>query len=231
LAYQLGFLDGRGVHERARHDAPPQAVTKSVRHAVIDRHVLAVERARRHGPEVGHAVREGPRHRQPAGVRVVFHVVQRSVRQHNGRPGLADDRGDPAERLQLVQNLQVIADRRVPVRAEDARRRLRFLAPNRDGPLAAVLRAAATAVADIEVVRLPAGLPKQEQGSGNLEFDVVRVGNYRDGVGHSWNGLMDVVALRHEWHNVSLRLSKRNTISSVSVFNPGRSPLRSRSID
>jgi len=60
-------------------------IPETLRHGVIDRHVVIRRRAGGHRLEVRHAARETPPSRQPRRVHVVLHVILRRMGQHKCR--------------------------------------------------------------------------------------------------------------------------------------------------
>ena len=66
-----------------------------IRLCVIDGHGLADRRPRRIGGKVRHAAGKRRRHRQAAGVRMVLHVIDGRMREHDLRRDLANHRRRP----------------------------------------------------------------------------------------------------------------------------------------
>ena len=94
-------LNGRCIHERAGRDEPTQRDTQAVRHGMINRHVVFGHGARRRGSEVRHGMGECRSDDEPACVGVVFHVVQRSVREDDVRLHFANHGGESSQELML----------------------------------------------------------------------------------------------------------------------------------
>ena len=136
-------------------------------------------------PVSRHRADERRRHRQAAGVHVILHVVLRRVREDHVGRHLADHRPEPPERPRVVEDLEVVAERRMPGGAEPLRRGLRLAAPDPRGSRRRHRGAAEIAGGQIQVVQLPPGVAEQQQRAGHDEFDVVGVGGDGDRAGHS----------------------------------------------
>ncbi len=172
---ELGRVYRRRVHERAGNDGLAQTISQAVRHRVIHRDVVIEGPARRCRAEVRHPVREGRRHRQSAGVHVVLHVILRRMGEHDRGLHRAHHRRHAPQRRHRVENLQIIGDWRVPLRAENPRCRLRFPPPHRARARWAHLHAPAVARGKVETMNLPPALLELEQRAGHAELDVVRM--------------------------------------------------------
>src|SRR5207245_9293665 len=103
------------------------------------------------------------------------------VREDNVWLHLADHGGEPTQEFQLIQNLQVVAKALVEVRAEDFGGAFGLGAADDARLPRVVLHAAATAVAKVQVVRVPTCALEQHERSGHVKLDVVRVRADGDG--------------------------------------------------
>ena len=80
------------------------------------------------------------------------------MREDDGWPGLANDRRDTAQQFDVVEDLQIVGDGRMKVRAENLRRAFGFAETQAAGLRRVVPNAAAIAGGEIEVVDFPAAL-------------------------------------------------------------------------
>ena len=114
----LGFEHTCRVDEQSGYDPPPHGIPQAVRHPVVHGHLPVHRRTRRRNLKVGHASREGGRHRQARGVGVILHVILRRMREHDSRVDLTDDRGQVPQMLEVVKNLKIAREGRVECCAE-----------------------------------------------------------------------------------------------------------------
>ena len=180
------ILDRGDIYVEAGADLLAERCAESVRHGVVDGHVVCVGSCRRDGVVIGHPVREGGGGRETGAGHVVFHVVRQRVREHDIGAALADDRSDLAHDLDVEGQRHVIDDRRVELRAEDPGGFLGFGEADGRGRGAIHLDGATVARAEIEVVQLPAALSELEHRPGGEVFDVVGVREDGEAGGHGF---------------------------------------------
>ena len=92
---------------------------------------------------------------------MVFHVILWRMGQHDARLDFADDGRERAEQLQVVDDLEVVGNARVKLRAEDLGGGARLGVADRARHRGVVLGAAAVAVGQGQVVDLIARLLEQ----------------------------------------------------------------------
>jgi len=83
-------------------------------HGVIEGNFLEGRWSGGIGTEVRHAVGEGCGNGEAAGVGVIFHVVLRGMGQDNVGSDLVYDGGQFSKMCEVVEDFQVIGERRVP---------------------------------------------------------------------------------------------------------------------
>lgn len=173
---------GRGrmpCPQMPREHDPPRLRPLPVRHRVIDDARIEARLARRQRAVVRHAARESRSHRETGGDHVILHVVRKRVREHHARLRGAHDRAHAADVFLSVENAEVVANRSVPLRAHELRRRLRLAAPRARRLRSSHHRAAHISGGKIAAVDLPACVAEQEQSPGHDEFDVIGVSGDR----------------------------------------------------
>src|SRR3569623_1189874 len=152
-----------------------------VRQRVIERDFLLHWFSPGRCNEVWHSASERRRDSEAAGVRVVLHIILRRGHKQYGGRNLSDNRGEPSQQAHLVNNLQIIANRRLKPRAQYLRRGLRFASTDGAGGSRPSGHAAAIAAGERHIMQLASTLAEQQKGSGHEEFNVVRM--RRDGHG------------------------------------------------
>ncbi len=104
---------------------------------------------------------------------MVLHVVLGRVREHDLGLNLAHDRRNPAEKLVLIVDLEVVDEARMVGGADDFGGIARLAPAQANDLLLSVRGGAAIAIANREDVRLVAGIGESGEGAGHHELHIV----------------------------------------------------------
>src|SRR5262249_37949203 len=151
-------LDGvnrASVHKSVRNNLIAQAIAQPVRHCVVNGDIALEMHSPRRRSEIRHAPGKCGCDCKPSGICVIFHVVFRSMRQYNRRSDMANHCRHLPKQSKFVQNLEIVANRRMPCRTEGARCLSSFPQPDSPGASRTVLNTAAIPRRKVEVMRVP----------------------------------------------------------------------------
>ena len=178
---------GFHVHENAGDHGTAEGIHQRVRHSVVNGQEVIKLLGGTGSLCIAHTAAEGGGDGKTSGVDVVFHIVVRTMRQHDFGLHIPDFRQEFAEQLGVVKDFQVVADAFVIVEAGKRAGVNSFLTAHPHDGFVVILFCAEAAVCDIHVVDLPAQFLKLEERTRHLKFDIIRMAGDRhsDFVGHS----------------------------------------------
>lgn len=181
------FVKGARIDKRSGDDAAAEGVAEAMWHGVVDRDLSVHGLAGRMGAEVWNPPGEGRGHRKTRGVLVIFHVVFRGMGEDDARIHLTDHGGQPAQQIDVVENLKVAARGTVELGAEQTGSGPGLLVADLRSLLGGENSATTIAARERHIVSLPTGFPQPQKRARSQKLDVIGVSE--DGEGTVWHRL------------------------------------------
>ena len=173
------FLHGGGVYVQAGHDLATELITEPMRHGVVDGYFVIGRAKRWRSGEIGHAAGEGGGDGETAGVRVIFHVVQRGMSEDDIGLRFSDGGGYLAEERGFVENFQIVRQTRAVMGAQNLRGEAGFFCADHFGAGPVVAHAATVPIGYVEIMDFVANGLKEQESAGHGKLDIIRVGGNR----------------------------------------------------